>query len=76
MSEESVYVSEKPLDCPICAYGGLDDACVSKEGLIAWRSESRGAFKLRFFPGGHFFLHTARRSLVEAISRDLTDLSI
>jgi len=50
---------EPPLDAPISAYGGLQDDRVSHERLEAWRTQTRGAFSTRKFPGGHSFLRTA-----------------
>ncbi|MBN2001931.1 MAG: thioesterase [Anaerolineae bacterium] len=65
------YVPEEPLDCSLSAFGGLEDAVVSRDNLEAWRVHTRGAFTLRMFPGDHFFLRGARMPLLRAIFRGL-----
>ena len=66
-----VYREEPPLDCPILAYGGAADPNVRREHLEAWRNETTGAFSLRIFPGGHFFIDSARPEFLAALSEDL-----
>jgi medium-chain acyl-[acyl-carrier-protein] hydrolase len=65
------YSTEPPLDCPISAFGGLQDQRVSRDDLEAWRDQTSVAFSLRMFPGDHFFLNTTRPSLLEALSQEL-----
>ncbi|MEW6731153.1 MAG: thioesterase domain-containing protein [Acidobacteriota bacterium] len=64
------YINDLPLDSPVSAYGGLQDR-VTREQLDGWREHTRAAFKLRMFPGDHFFLQTARADLLYTISEDL-----
>jgi medium-chain acyl-[acyl-carrier-protein] hydrolase len=66
-----VYSSRPPLDCPITAFGGIEDKEVSREHLEAWREQTRASFSLKMFPGDHFFIHTAQALLVETIAREL-----
>jgi surfactin synthase thioesterase subunit/glycosyltransferase involved in cell wall biosynthesis len=66
-----VYHEEPPLDCPIVAYGGAEDPNVHRDHLDAWRNETTGPFSLRLFPGGHFFIDTARAEFLAAFSEDL-----
>lgn len=56
MLETYQYAEEEPLDCPVTAFRGHDDARVPLESLEAWSQETRGDFMIREFPGGHFFL--------------------
>lgn len=72
--ETYIYSPEDPLECPISAFGGLQDLLVSRHDLEAWRDQTLGSFTLRMFPGGHFFLHNARALLLRAVSQDLTQL--
>lgn len=65
------YVHEDPLDCPISAFGGLEDDGVSYDDLMAWREQTRSAFKLRMFPGDHFFLHANRAQLLQVVSQGI-----
>ncbi len=64
--------TEKPrLDCPITAFGGLEDKDVDRESLEAWREMTRGPFRMRLFPGGHFYLHEGSGTLITAVAQDL-----
>src|SRR5256885_1742010 len=49
---------ELPLDCPISCFGGDEDRHVSRADLEAWADHTRGGFKVRTFPGRHFFIDT------------------
>ncbi|MEM7759326.1 MAG: thioesterase II family protein [Cyanobacteria bacterium P01_A01_bin.40] len=68
------YTAEAPLDCPITAFGGLQDREVSYEELKAWQEQTTAAFSLHMLPGNHFFIHSARSLLLKHICQDL-DLS-
>ncbi len=70
------YVQGAPLDIPISAFGGLEDPDVTREHLTGWKEQTRGPFRLRMFPGGHFFLHGARQSLVHAVAEDVMRLAL
>jgi medium-chain acyl-[acyl-carrier-protein] hydrolase len=63
---------EEALDCPISAFGGLQDSEASYDEVAAWREQTRGLFKVRMLPGDHFFLHSARAQILRAISQDLS----
>jgi acyl transferase domain-containing protein/surfactin synthase thioesterase subunit len=66
--ETYFYATQERLDCPITAFGGMEDSKVSHEQLDAWRNQTSGEFKLQLFPGDHFFLHHHRKALLDAIS--------
>lgn len=70
--ERYEYANQSPLDCPIYAFGGREDVDVSEAALSGWRRETRSMFQTKFFPGDHFFLHSARPALLGAIREDLT----
>lgn len=57
-----------PLDCPISVFGGSDDPLTPREHLEGWRSETRGPFRVRVFPGDHFYLQPQG----DALLADLT----
>ena len=63
------------LGCPITAFGGIDDGDVPRARLEPWAEVTRGPFRLRMLPGGHFFLHEAegRAELLAEIARILHD---
>ncbi len=67
--ETYFYSSEPPLNCPISAFGGLQDQRVSDSDLEAWRAQTGVSFSLRMFPGDHFFLK--QPLLLRALSQEL-----
>jgi medium-chain acyl-[acyl-carrier-protein] hydrolase len=67
------YEPEPPLSCPICAYGGLQDAHVPAENVKAWQKQTSGAFKVTMFPGDHFYIHSSD-DLLRALRRDVLNL--
>jgi medium-chain acyl-[acyl-carrier-protein] hydrolase len=71
LSETYVYAEGDPLDCPVTAFGGLADALVSTGDLLSWRDQTRSSFSLRMIPGDHFYLNSARDTLLAKIAEDL-----
>jgi medium-chain acyl-[acyl-carrier-protein] hydrolase len=69
--ETYVFQSDQPLDCPITAFGGLDDTPVTPERIDAWRELTTAAFERHMFPGDHFFHTTSRVGLLDRISQVL-----
>jgi medium-chain acyl-[acyl-carrier-protein] hydrolase len=68
--ETYVYSAEPPLNCPISAFGGLQDSKVTRSDLEAWRNQTTGAFSLRMLLGDHFFLNTPQ-PLLRMLSQEL-----
>jgi surfactin synthase thioesterase subunit/glycosyltransferase involved in cell wall biosynthesis len=66
-----VYEPGPKLSCPITVYAGAEDARLALEALEAWREQTTGEFRLRWFTGGHLFLHTAEEELIRALQEDL-----
>jgi len=62
--ESYQYTANEPLNCPIIAFGGDDDPRVSRESLDAWNSLTNANFRSQYFPGDHFFINTARESVI------------
>jgi medium-chain acyl-[acyl-carrier-protein] hydrolase len=60
-----------PLDCPITAFGGLKDHEVPREELEAWGEVTSRRFRLRMFPGDHFFLNEDPRQVIHATAESL-----
>lgn len=67
------YSNKEPLNCPISAFGGLEDSLVKHENLPDWRNQTSNSFQLRMLKGNHFFLHTERSLLLKYISQDLSN---
>src|SRR5581483_9264935 len=65
------YYQEKPLRCPVTAFGGLQDKSVSREMIGSWREQTCGQFKVRFFAGDHFFLEKEQVAVLTALIQDL-----
>jgi medium-chain acyl-[acyl-carrier-protein] hydrolase len=71
LCETYEYRPEIPLDCPISAFGGLNDPDVTRESILAWRDQTHSAFQARFFRGDHFFLHHEPAALMGILSQEL-----
>lgn len=69
--ETYAFSDSAPLACAIAAFGGLQDAYVSREQLAAWQALTRGPFSLRMFPGGHFYLNQNQMLLLKAVAQEL-----
>jgi medium-chain acyl-[acyl-carrier-protein] hydrolase len=72
ISEARVPLSPKPLPYPISAYGGLQDPDVIRADVMAWGKVTKGSFRCRFFPGDHFFIHSAQTDLLQILSHELS----
>ncbi len=71
VSQTYTYTPGSPLACPITAFGGTEDSQVRPEDIAAWREETSAAFSVRMLPGDHFFVNTARPSLLQTIAEEL-----
>jgi len=60
-----------PLACPLTVYGGAEDRLVAPADLAQWRHETTGAFDMRVFPGGHFYLDARRAEVLADLSARL-----
>ena len=67
MGENYIYVDGPPLTVPMSVFAGPGDPGISPEDLTAWRELAAGPFEWKQFPGGHLFLHSRRRELIETI---------
>jgi medium-chain acyl-[acyl-carrier-protein] hydrolase len=66
------YRSDAPLDCPISAFGGDQDAYVRTHEVAGWREQTRGRFRMRVVPGNHFFMQAQRDQVLAAVIDDLS----
>jgi len=69
--ETYIHEYEEPIDCPITAFGGIHDSKTKFEDLAAWRANTNLEFRLKMFPGDHFYLKNARKLLLQEIAQDL-----
>ena len=66
------YYDEPALNCPITAFGGLEDTEASREDLAAWASQTNNNFNLHMLPGDHFFINSARSQLLQLLYSECT----
>jgi medium-chain acyl-[acyl-carrier-protein] hydrolase len=64
-----VYRQRPPLNCPLTVLGGIQDPRTDRQGLEAWRVQTRSSFALRHWPGDHFFVAEQETAVLEEISR-------
>lgn len=60
-----------PLSVPVTAYIGDRDPEVTPEEARGWADVTDGGFKLRIFPGDHFYLVPHRADVLGAVLREL-----
>jgi surfactin synthase thioesterase subunit len=65
----------QPLPCPISAFGGAADLLAPRAQLEAWRDETSGAFRVRVFAGGHFYLDAGRAEVLADLAAILGPLT-
>lgn len=58
--ETYLWAQRPPLNCPVTALGGADDALVPTDCLDRWAELTVGHCTVRVFEGGHFYLTDAR----------------
>ncbi len=69
---ETYEARQRPaVSCTLTALGGLKDRDVTREDMEGWRGYGQEPFKLRMFPGGHFFINEDRDAVVAAILQEL-----
>jgi surfactin synthase thioesterase subunit len=66
------YAGTPPLTCPITALTGDADPRVDVADVDAWREHTVGAFDLRVFAGGHFYLVDHQAQVLALLSRPMT----
>ncbi len=76
MYESYKYMTGDLLDCPITAFGGLEDDTVRQADLEAWRYQTKCAFTLRMVPGNHFFIHFERQHFLRTLYNEITRILI
>ncbi|MEM8827845.1 MAG: MupA/Atu3671 family FMN-dependent luciferase-like monooxygenase [Cyanobacteria bacterium P01_G01_bin.19] len=72
-NENYTYEVDNPLDCPIFAFGGVDDPILTQEYLKAWQEQTLQEFQLKMLSGGHLFLHECKTELLREMSLIIKD---
>jgi surfactin synthase thioesterase subunit len=65
------YTPARILHCPITALTGDSDPRTSFEDANAWDRYTTGSFRIKVFPGGHFYLNMNIAAVTAEIARDL-----
>lgn len=71
LKESYVHSPCPPFDCPITAYCGDHDKEAPQDESQTWDQETTAAFRLRCFPGGHFFIHDNLSELLSDMKSQL-----
>jgi medium-chain acyl-[acyl-carrier-protein] hydrolase len=71
MIETYAFEPDLPLDCPITAFGGLEDSDLRIEDLEGWRAHTNSRFETKVFPGDHFFVQSVPKEVLGTISQSL-----
>jgi len=68
------FMPEPPLDCPFVLYAGRRDTEAPPPDVEAWGCHTTKTCSLQMFPGNHFFLHSDRDLLLQAMATTLVQL--
>ncbi|GBF80596.1 type I polyketide synthase [Aphanothece sacrum] len=71
--ETYLYSSGDPLNFPIYAFGGVDDAKVSQKHIESWIQQTSQDFKMQMFSGGHFFFHKEQSEMLQIVSQKMAE---
>lgn len=74
LGETYRFVPEAPLPFPLSAYGGVRDPEVPREHVEAWSEQAGAGFRMKMFPGDHFFVNGDRGLVLAELSRELRPL--
>jgi surfactin synthase thioesterase subunit len=74
LSETYQYRKRPPLECPILALGGSNDPTVNYDDLAAWKIQTIKKCSINLFPGGHFFLNTSQKEVLDIISLTIKNI--
>jgi surfactin synthase thioesterase subunit len=69
------HVPGHPLRCPVVALGGDGDPHASVDEIRAWAGHTTGAFELRVFSGGHFYLVDQQRHVISLLMERIVRLT-
>ncbi|WP_237907673.1 thioesterase II family protein [Azospirillum brasilense] len=70
MSDAFLEPGPPPLPVPILAFAGAEDEEATEAEVAGWERLAGAGFSLRTLPGGHFFLHEQRASIVRYLTEE------
>ncbi len=59
------------LSLPLTVFAGWEDDRVNEDQVNDWKKETTGAFNVKWFEGGHFFINTEAREVQTAVLAQL-----
>ncbi len=59
------------LSLPLTVFSGWEDDRVNEDQVNDWKKETTGAFNVKWFEGGHFFINTEAREVQTAVLAQL-----
>ena len=62
------YRESAPLDVPITVFGGRSDEIAPPADLRGWQSHTDAGYRIKLFPGDHFFLHSAAVEILKTVA--------
>ncbi len=65
------YVEREPLDVPISVLAGEVDRATCNSDLGLWQICTKREVSIDIFPGGHFFIDSARERVIEVLLKHL-----
>ena len=65
------HPDHQALNCPLSLLGGAEDPQVTCVVLQQWQPFTTGAFKVRVFPGHHFYLRTQDDAIIRYMTTQL-----
>ncbi len=68
------YVPGRMVNCPVTVLTGDADPRTAIEDASQWRSVTNGAFRMKVFPGGHFYLAKNATAVNDEIAAELEQL--
>ena len=75
LAETWSFLEEEPLSCALTVCAGLAEFGLWRDDIESWAYQTEGQCDVHFFPGDHFFIHSAATKLVATIGQTLhTDL--
>ncbi|ACK67002.1 Oleoyl-(acyl-carrier-protein) hydrolase [Rippkaea orientalis PCC 8801] len=70
--ETYIYDKKTLLNCPIIAFGGLNDPEANQQELQAWEQQTSQSFSLKMLQGDHFFIHSEESAILNEIAKYLS----
>jgi len=76
LCETYTYEPGSTLNCPITAFGGLEDPAETHERIANWRERTTKFCRVHMLAGDHFFLHTSETHLLQLLSEELRGIAL